>query len=101
MEWRSKVKLVLDALKCLQQTTLTVLVAGLPEGLPLGEDDGHSQVLEGRHVEEGGVLVVTDVLGVHVGLVHVGRQTGNVAGTTRGAGTVEERKLRSLNTGSV
>lgn len=68
-------------------TALTVLVAGLSEGLPLGENDGHSQILEGRHVEEGGVLVVSDVLVVHIGLVSVGHWTGNVAGTTK-----QERK---------
>lgn len=38
-----------------------VLVAGLSEWFSLGEDDGHSQVLEGGDVEEGGVLVVLDV----------------------------------------
>lgn len=67
-----------------QRTTLTALVAGLSEGLPLGENDGHGQILEGRDVEEGGVLVVPDVLVVNIGLI--ARGTGNVAGTTRGGG---------------
>ena len=51
---------------------LTVPVAGQPEGLPLGEDDGHGQVLEGGHVEQRGVLVVTDVLVVVGPRGHVG-----------------------------
>lgn len=67
-----------------QRTTLTALVAGLSEGLPLRENDGHGQILEGRDVEEGGVLVVPDVLVVNIGLI--ARGTGNVAGTTRGRG---------------
>lgn len=37
---------------------LTVLVAWLSKGLSLGENDSHSQILEGGDVEEGGVLVV-------------------------------------------
>jgi hypothetical protein len=41
---------------------LTVFVTGLSEGLPLGEDDGHDEVLEGGDVEQGGVLVVLDVV---------------------------------------
>lgn len=73
----------------LQRTTLTALVAGLSEGLPLGENDGHGQILEGRDVEEGGVLVVLDVLVVNIGLI--ARRTGNVAGTSRGEGGVMER----------
>ena len=51
---------------------LTVLVAGLSEGLALGEDDGHDDVLEGRHVEDAGVLVVGDVVGVHRQGAYVG-----------------------------
>lgn len=41
--------------------SLTVLVAGLSEWFSLGEDDGHSQILEGGDIEEGGVLIVPDV----------------------------------------
>lgn len=53
----------------MQQTCLTVLVARLSEGLPFGENDGHRQILEGRDVEEGGVLVVTDVSVVNIRLI--------------------------------
>lgn len=70
----------------LQPTTLTVLVAWLSEGLPLGENDSHRQILEGRDVEEGRVLVVPDVLGVNISIVYVGHGIGNVAGTTRWGG---------------
>lgn len=63
--------------------SLTILVAGLSERFSLGEDDGHSQVLEGGDVEEGGVLVVPDVFGVdrscHV-LAERETGAGNVAG---------------------
>lgn len=45
--------------------TLTVFVSGLSEGPPLGENDGHHQVLEGGNVEEGGVLIVPDVFMVN------------------------------------
>lgn len=86
---------------------LTVLVAGLSEGLPLGENDGHSQILEGRHVEKGGVLVVLDVLVVHVGLVSFGRHPGNVAGTASrgeeeggGGGRGKEPMIFTPRTGS-
>lgn len=62
---------------------LTVPVAGLSEGLPFGENDGHNQILEGGHVEERGVLVVPDVLVVgSPGRVHALRETlsGDVTG---------------------
>lgn len=45
--------------------SLTVFVSGLPEGPPLGENNGHHQVLEGGDVEEGGVLIVPDVFMVN------------------------------------
>lgn len=61
--------------------SLTVLVARLSEGLPLRENDGHNQILEGGDVEEGGVLIVLDVFGVgRAGHVQAVRGTGNVAG---------------------
>lgn len=64
---------------------LTVLVAGLPEGLSLGEDDGNSQILEGGDVEEGGVLVVLDVFVVVRGrYVQAEAGAGNITGTTGG-----------------
>ena len=65
----------------------TVLVAGLSERLPLGENDGHGQILEGGDVEEGGVLVVLDVfVVVRARHIHALRGTGvgNVAGTAGG-----------------
>lgn len=43
---------------------LTVLVARLSEGFSFGENDGNSQILKRRDVEEAGVLVVPDVFGV-------------------------------------
>ena len=62
---------------------LTVLVAGLSEGLSLGEDDGNSQILEGGDVEEGGVLVVLDVFVVVRGrYVQAEAGAGNITGTT-------------------
>lgn len=65
---------------------LTVFVAWLSEGLPLGEDDGHDEVLEGGDVEQGGVLVVLDVVVVLRGVVFRGEvgMGGRVAGTGRG-----------------
>ena len=54
------------------KTFLTVLVARLPERFALGEDDGDDEILEGRHVEEAGVLEVLDVVVVHFCLVVVG-----------------------------
>lgn len=70
----------------MQRRCLTVLVARLSKGLPFGENDGHRQILEGRDVEEGGVLVVTDVFVVNVGLVPTVRGTGagDITGTTGG-----------------
>lgn len=66
---------------------LTVLVAWLSKGLSLGENDGHSQILEGGDIEEGGVLVVPDVF-VVVRACHVlaVRETGagNITGATGG-----------------
>ena len=41
---------------------LTVFVAGLSERLPFRVNNGHHQVLERGDVEQGGVLVVPDVL---------------------------------------
>ena len=73
---------------------LTVLVAGLPEGLSLGEDDGNSQILEGGDVEEGGVLVVLDVFVVVRGrYVQAEAGAGNITGTTGGERT---RNLKSV-----
>lgn len=57
----------------------------MSEGLPLGENDGHSQVLKGGDVEEGGVLVVPDVfVVVGGGYIHAvrGSGAGHVTGTT-------------------
>lgn len=54
------------------QSFLTVLVAGLPERFPLGEDDGNDEVLEAGDVEEAGVLKVHDVVLVRLRLVVVG-----------------------------
>lgn len=45
----------------------TVPVARLPEGPALGEDHGHDEVLEAGDEEEGGVLVVLDVVLVVMG----------------------------------
>ena len=64
---------------------LTVLIARLSEGLPLGEDDGHDEVLERGDVEECSVLVVLDVVVVQLGLIKLPRDVarrGLVAGTT-------------------
>lgn len=72
---------------------LTVLVAGLPEGLPLWEDNGYSQVLEGGDVEEGGVLVVPDVFKVMRRCDIVRKTgTGNVTGAAK-----EERDVNTRN----
>ena len=73
-------------------TSLTVPVAGLSEGLPLGEDDGHSQVLEGGDVEEGGVLVVLDVfVVVRARYIQAVREAG--AGGIAGAAGREKHKV--------
>lgn len=73
----------------MQRRCLTVLVARLSEGLPFGENDGHRQILEGRDVEEGGVLVVMDVSVVNVRLVPAVRGTG--AGDITGAAWGQKR----------
>ena len=58
--------------------SLTVLVAWLSEGLSLGENNGHSQILEGGDVEEGGVLIVPDVFVVVRGcFIKAPRETGS------------------------
>lgn len=67
---------------------LTVFVARLSERLPLGEYDGHSQVLEGGDVEESSVLIVLDVLVVDM-LSYV--ETMGDTGTGNITGTVEEK----------
>jgi len=83
---------------------LTVPVAGQPEGLPLGEDYGYRQILEGGDVEQRGVLIVPDVL-VVVGRWHRGNvgRVGETAATGRditctggggGEKEEEERKRR-------
>lgn len=69
---------------------LTVLVARLSEGFPLGEDDGNSQVLEGGHVEQGGVFIVLDVL-VAVRGRYIEAVTGAGAGHITGTGTDTEK----------
>lgn len=64
---------------------LTVLVAWLSEGLSLGEDDSHYEVLERGDVEEASVLVVLNVVVVQLfGLIVLLREVGErgqVAGT--------------------
>lgn len=74
----------------LEYIGLTVLVARLSEGLPFGEHDGHSQILEGGHIEEGGVLVVPDVF-VVVRTRHVRAVRGSGAGNVAGAEGDERR----------
>lgn len=78
----------------MQRRCLTVLVAWLPEGLPFGENDGHRQILEGRDVEEGGVLVVTDVFVVDIRLVPALRGTGDITGA---AGDKRETRQQTVN----
>lgn len=50
----------------------TIFVAGLPEGLSLGENDCNDEILEGGDIEEAGVLKVLDVVLVQVGAIQVG-----------------------------
>ena len=72
---------------------LTVLVAGLSEGLSLGEDNGYDDVLEGRHVEDAGVLVVLDVVRVRIQGAEVADDvTRRVAGAG-GKGGVGNQKV--------
>lgn len=92
-----------DSLSVKQQhTALTVLVARLSEGLSLGENDGHGQILEGGDVEEGGVLVVHDVFfimrGCYVPAVReigTGRVTGAKRDKKRGGEDGEHKPLHS------
>ncbi len=82
-----------DYLHQQHDTSLTVLVAGLSEGFPLGENDGHSQILKGGDIEEGGVLIVLDVFGVwQVCLIQAdrGHRAGNITSATG-----DERRGRS------
>lgn len=73
---------------------LTVLVAGLSERFPFGENDGNSQILKRRHVEETGVLVVLDVFGaVGTGCVLAVKETG--AGHV--TGTAGQREVIRVN----
>lgn len=41
---------------------LTILIARLPERFAFGENNSNNEILEGRDVEEAGVLIVLDVV---------------------------------------
>lgn len=72
---------------------LTILVARLPEGFALWENDGNNEILEGGDIKEAGVLVVLDVVVVNFSVVvakHV-NMWWVVAGTGREGRSIWEQ----------